>query len=217
MPHNIQQATIDFVDFPGEVNIDNVTRLNGRLGNSIHGYRHAGDWSLPWLWGSALTYPNGVYGEIGFRDGLSAMAFCLAARETKGRVYSIDVSECDQGIANLKTVGLDTYHTFLRGNSQDGSTVFPEPLDVLYIDGDHTYEGVKADYELHAPMVKPGGVIFFHDPAIWPHDVGRYLVENGIFFLPIGCGIGVKFVPFGPNQTTIREELQDKPVMVAVA
>ena len=56
MPNHISHATIDFVDFPGEVNIDNVTRLNGQLGHSIHGYRNAGDWSLPWLWGAALGY-----------------------------------------------------------------------------------------------------------------------------------------------------------------
>lgn len=36
-------------------------------------------------------------------------------------------------------------------------------VDMLFIDGDHTYEGVKADYELYAPLVRPGGVIAFHD------------------------------------------------------
>jgi len=215
LPNEITQATVDFVDFPGEVNIDNVTRLNGRLGKSVHGYKHAGDWSLPWLWGAALTYPNGVYGEIGFRDGLSAMAFCLAARENNGRVYSIDKDACLSGNANLKEVGLDGYHTFIQGDSREVD--FPEPLDVLYIDGDHTYEGVKADYERHAPRVKPGGVIFFHDPSIWPMDVGRFLLEKGIFILPNGCGIGVKYVPFTSAQTTIRPEIKDEPVRVAVA
>jgi hypothetical protein len=36
-------------------------------------------------------------------------------------------------------------------------------LDLLFIDGDHTYEGVKADYELYSRFVRPGGVIAFHD------------------------------------------------------
>jgi len=183
------------VDRPSTISIENIHRLNQQIGVAVHGYQHAGDWALGWLWATAMTYPKGVYGEIGFRDGFSAMALCLAARETGGRVYSLDKEECDQGEANLKTVGLDSYHTFLRGDSQDGSTLFPEPLDVLYIDGDHTYEGVKRDYEVHRPRVKPGGVIFFHDPAIWPHGVGRYLIERGVFVLPIGCGIGVQYVP----------------------
>ena len=38
-------------------------------------------------------------------------------------------------------------------------------LDLLFIDGDHTYEGVKADFDAYAPLVRPGGVIAFHDIA----------------------------------------------------
>jgi cephalosporin hydroxylase len=37
------------------------------------------------------------------------------------------------------------------------------PVDFLFVDGDHTYEGVRADYELYAPLVRPGGLIAFHD------------------------------------------------------
>ena len=36
-------------------------------------------------------------------------------------------------------------------------------LDLLFIDGDHTFEGVKSDYELYSGFVRPGGVIAFHD------------------------------------------------------
>jgi predicted O-methyltransferase YrrM len=37
------------------------------------------------------------------------------------------------------------------------------PIDFLFIDGDHRYEGVKRDYELYAPLVRSGGLIAFHD------------------------------------------------------
>lgn len=37
------------------------------------------------------------------------------------------------------------------------------PLDVLFIDGDHTYEGVRADYQMYRPLVRKGGLIAFHD------------------------------------------------------
>jgi hypothetical protein len=36
-------------------------------------------------------------------------------------------------------------------------------LDLLFIDGDHTYEGIKSDFELYSGFVKPGGVVAFHD------------------------------------------------------
>jgi len=38
-----------------------------------------------------------------------------------------------------------------------------KPLDLLFIDGDHTYEGVKADFTNYSPLVRKGGLIVFHD------------------------------------------------------
>ena len=38
-----------------------------------------------------------------------------------------------------------------------------EQIDFLFIDGDHTYNGVRQDYEMYAQLVRPGGVIAFHD------------------------------------------------------
>lgn len=37
------------------------------------------------------------------------------------------------------------------------------PVDFLFVDGDHTFEGVWADYRLYGPLVRPGGLIAFHD------------------------------------------------------
>jgi predicted O-methyltransferase YrrM len=38
-------------------------------------------------------------------------------------------------------------------------------IDLLFIDGDHTYEGVKKDWEMYSPLVRSGGLIVFHDVA----------------------------------------------------
>lgn len=48
------------------------------------------------------------------------------------------------------------------------------PIDFLYIDGDHTYEGVRSDFEMYSPLVRSGGVAVFHDIAT----------------LNAGCGVG---------------------------
>lgn len=37
------------------------------------------------------------------------------------------------------------------------------PYDFLFIDGDHTYKVAKSDFEMYAPLVRPGGIIAFHD------------------------------------------------------
>jgi predicted O-methyltransferase YrrM len=38
-----------------------------------------------------------------------------------------------------------------------------QPIDFLFIDGDHSLAGVKNDYDRLSPLVKPGGIIAFHD------------------------------------------------------
>lgn len=38
-----------------------------------------------------------------------------------------------------------------------------DKADFLFIDGDHSYEGVKSDYENYQDLVRPGGLVVFHD------------------------------------------------------
>ena len=38
-----------------------------------------------------------------------------------------------------------------------------DPLDYLFIDADHTYEGVRQDFRSYGPLVRSGGLIAFHD------------------------------------------------------
>ena len=39
-------------------------------------------------------------------------------------------------------------------------------VDFLHVDGDHTPTGVRADYALYGPLVRPGGLIAFHDVVV---------------------------------------------------
>jgi predicted O-methyltransferase YrrM len=58
----------------------------------------------------------------------------------------------------------------LRADSHDPRTVAQvksllgsRPIDFLFIDGDHSLQGVRLDYEFFAPLVRPGGLIALHD------------------------------------------------------
>lgn len=51
------------------------------------------------------------------------------------------------------------------------------PVDFLFIDGDHSYEGVKLDFEMYRGLVRSGGLIAFHDIAPNP-DVPEYGVAK---------------------------------------
>ena len=43
-------------------------------------------------------------------------------------------------------------------------------IDVLFIDGDHTYDGVKKDFEMYSPLVNKNGIIAFHDIVVVPPE-----------------------------------------------
>jgi len=45
-----------------------------------------------------------------------------------------------------------------------------QPLDFLFIDGDHRYDGVKRDFEMYGPLVRKGGLTAFHDIVEGPPD-----------------------------------------------
>lgn len=67
---------------------------------------------------------------------------------------------------------------FIRDNSRSISTIEKvkkiindKQIDVLFIDGDHSYEGVKRDFKNYSPFVKRGGLIAFHDIVDHPLEL----------------------------------------------
>jgi len=73
---------------------------------------------------------------------------------------------CEEGYDAVVVLGdskslavQDTVRHILGGRS----------VDVLFIDGDHSSKGVTADSNNYVPMVRPGGLVVFHDlgPRLW--------------------------------------------------
>lgn len=50
-------------------------------------------------------------------------------------------------------------------------------VDLLFIDGDHSYEGVKADWESYKKFLKPGSTVIFHDYG-WAEGVKKVVHED---------------------------------------
>lgn len=127
----------------------------------------------PILTALAASVKEGVILEVGALKGEAAKAM---AEVSSVPVYSIDMWDLTfkgdtrpkrhRKVENLKeyernTEGLDCVG--IKGLSTEIAKVWSEPIGMLFIDGDHSYEGCKGDYEAFASHVIPGGLIVFHD------------------------------------------------------
>lgn len=66
---------------------------------------------------------------------------------------------------------------FVRDNSHQKETyervshIVDGSVDFLFIDGDHTYEGVKKDFYMYSELVSKGGIIALHDIVTHPDEI----------------------------------------------
>jgi predicted O-methyltransferase YrrM len=122
---------------------------------------------------------SGPFAEIGRFKGGSTLVFA-AALPPGAELWSYDLhvalrpdmpgAELDGELRGaLERYGLsDKVHLLVA----DSRTVDPppEPLELLFVDGDHSYAGAKADFTRWGAFVRPGGHLLFHDAV----DRGGY-------------------------------------------
>jgi predicted O-methyltransferase YrrM len=132
--------------------------------------------------------------EVGTARGGTLWAFCQVA-SPNAVVAAIDLPlylpAADEELESLARA--DQTLVLLRRDSHSEETrddlvrsLEGRPVDFLFIDGDHSYEGVKRDFELYAPLVRPGGLVAFHDilphpnvphPSVQASEVDRFWEE----------------------------------------
>ena len=66
-------------------------------------------------------------------------------------------------LSNLRSAGVYDYVDIQKNRSHDVASGWKAPIRFLWIDGDHSYPGAKADFEDFLPHVVPGGIVAFHD------------------------------------------------------
>lgn len=133
-------------------------------------------WSLP---------ENPVIVNIGAGTGTSSLAFAESRRDAK--IYTVDISDGGPlgGMENEVNAFNDTNDSGLTlptqivGDSKSIGKTWREPADLVFIDGDHSYQGCLGDIQAWRKHVKPGGLLALHDydRDVWP-DVARAVEDS---------------------------------------
>lgn len=127
--------------------------------------------------------------EIGSYLGASALALAADNASSGMRLYCVDTWENDAMSEGKR----DTFADFekntrqyresivaLRGFSQEQARILASRernIDLLFIDGDHSYEGALGDWESYSGMLRTGSIVAFHDYG-WAPGVRRVVIDN---------------------------------------
>tara|TARA_B100000674_G_scaffold499469_1_gene546267 strand:- start:17786 stop:18646 length:861 start_codon:yes stop_codon:yes gene_type:complete len=151
--------------------------------------------------------------ELGTHYGVSLFSFCEAAENySKGTyVYAVDTWSGDEqagyyGDEVYRKVSehREKYHKercqLIKSTFDDAAKRFEDKsIDIIHIDGLHTYEAVKADYDTWKNKVREGGSILFHDWNVREGDFGVWKLWESIkqdeeykcIEFPNGYGLGI--------------------------
>jgi predicted O-linked N-acetylglucosamine transferase (SPINDLY family)/glycosyltransferase involved in cell wall biosynthesis/predicted O-methyltransferase YrrM/ubiquinone/menaquinone biosynthesis C-methylase UbiE len=124
------------------------------------------------------------YLEVGVRRGRSMAQVLVESPQTKAYGFDLWIpnyaSVPEQGIyttnpgpefvlSELNKIGVKNYPTLIQGNSHQTLPAFfansnnPQEFDLIYIDGDHSYQGAKLDLDIAFAHLAPGGALIFDD------------------------------------------------------
>jgi predicted O-methyltransferase YrrM len=159
--------------------------------------------------------------ELGVYNGLSFFTFCQALEEhdIDGVAYAVDCWEGDEHNGRYDDSIYEDVSAYAREHYRGISYLLrmyfnealqhfeDESIDLLHIDGLHTYEAVREDFTDWYPRVKPGGIVLFHDVMARIKDFGAWKYFDELqaehpetFKFKHGFGLGVLRKPGGEQR-----------------
>jgi predicted O-methyltransferase YrrM len=130
--------------------------------------------------------------ELGTRSGVSTVGWLYGLRD-QGHLWSVDL---DAGPP------LDWPHwTFVRGDDLDPAVVgqLPSDADIVFVDTSHDYQHTRAELNVYATKVRPGGRLVLHDTELrQPAGVGPqppYPVKRAVTEFCADEALAVEFLP----------------------
>jgi len=152
-----------------------------------------------------------IFVELGTHRGASYCAFCQAVKSMKIKTscYAVDTWQGDAhaGQFDAKVLAkLKAHHDplyadfsrFIQSTFDEALMYFVDgSIDLLHIDGFHTYEAVRHDYETWKTKMSERGIVLFHDTNVRERDFGVWKFWDEIsgelphFEFLHGHGLGV--------------------------
>lgn len=106
---------------------------------------------------AAMLPPGSTIVEVGTYTGGSARILQAACKGTC-TLHSIDIADH----VNPRIISKDSFQHFL-GDSRAFAQDFQGRIDMAFIDGNHSFQGVLSDYQHLRPLLSPEAVVLFHD------------------------------------------------------
>jgi hypothetical protein len=124
--------------------------------------------------------------ELGTHTGVSFAAFCNAVRRLKlsSRCFAVDTWDGDLHTGFYDSHVYSDLNTFVQANFSGFASLLPSlfddavarfadgTIDLLHIDGLHTYDAVRHDFDTWLPKMSSRGVVLLHDTDVRRGDFG---------------------------------------------
>ena len=170
-----------------------------------------------------------VFVELGTHTGNSYFSFCqsIAENKTGTKSFAVDTWEGDAQAgfydeSVYKSVertnqDYELFSTLLRTTFDDAPEYFEnKSVDLLHIDGLHTYEAVKHDFETWLPKMSENGIILFHDTNVKRNNFGVHRLWGELsqkhntleFFHSNGLGI----LDLSPHSSRVIPDDESKKI-----
>lgn len=123
---------------------------------------------LGWLYELASLAPDGTACEVGVYCGGSLIAWACA-RIGRGKIVAVDNVDRPELLENIAEFGHPI--RFVKADSWDAAAMIEGDLAFCFIDAEHGIDGFPKDILPYAAKMMPGGIIVYHDYAVWKQTI----------------------------------------------